>query len=71
MTASAIPGVPTRVTFTRKTDATCGTEVLFPDYNIKKALPLNQAVVVEFTPRKGEIKFTCGMNMLQGKVVAQ
>ena len=65
-------GEPARVTFTRKTDATCATEVLFPAYNIKKPLPLNQPVAVEFTPKAaGDITFTCGMNMFKGKVVAR
>jgi len=37
-----------------------------------RALPLNQAVDVEFTPTKGgEIAFACGMNMLKGVVVVQ
>jgi plastocyanin domain-containing protein len=64
--------VPAKITFTRKTDATCATEVVVPEYNIKRALPLNQPVTVEFTPKKaGEIAFACGMNMLKGKVVVQ
>ena len=65
-------GVPARITFVRKTDATCGTEIVLPDYNVKKPLPLNRPVVVEFTPaRAGEFKFTCGMDMLRGKVVVR
>ena len=65
-------GVPARVTFTRKTDATCGTEVLFPDYGINQKLPLNVPVVVAFTPRKsGDYRFTCGMKMLKGTVVVR
>jgi RND family efflux transporter MFP subunit len=65
-------GVPARLTFLRKTDATCATEVVIPDYHIKKALPLNQPVVVEITPRKaGSFTFSCGMNMLHGQVVVQ
>ena len=40
--------------------------------DIKKPLPLNQPVVVEFTPKAaGDIAFTCGMNMFKGKVVAR
>lgn len=63
-------GRPARLTFVRTTDKTCGTEVVFPSLNIKKALPLNQAVTIEFTPAKtGEIAFACGMNMLKGIVV--
>lgn len=65
-------GVAAQVTFTRKTDATCGTEVLFPDYDINKKLPLNQPVTVEFTPKKsGTIAFSCGMKMLKGTVIVQ
>ena len=62
---------PARIVFTRTTNQTCATDVVFPDYGIKKALPLNQPVTVEFTPKKGEIRFACGMNMVKGKVVAQ
>jgi plastocyanin len=65
------PGIPARVTFERKTDATCGTEVIMPDYKIKQTLPLNKPVVVEFTPRQGEFKFACGMDMLRGKVIVR
>jgi RND family efflux transporter MFP subunit len=65
-------GGTTRITFVRTSDKTCATEVLFPSLNIKRALPLNQPVVVEFTPSKdGEIAFTCGMNMLRGSVVVR
>ncbi len=63
-------GVPVRLTFVRETDATCGTEVVFPEYDIERALPLNERVVVEFTPQKsGEFGFTCGMKMLKGRLV--
>jgi hypothetical protein len=65
-------GEPVRMTFLRTTDKTCGTEVVFPSLNIRRSLPLNQPVVVEFTPRtSGEIGFVCGINMLRGAVVAQ
>ena len=64
-------GVPAKITFLRTTDETCGTSVVIPDYKIQKDLPLNQPVVVEFTPRKGTFAFACGMQMLQGKVVVQ
>src|SRR4051812_44185710 len=53
-----------RITFFRTTEKTCGTEVVFPSLNIRRPLPLNQPVVMEFTPRdSGEIGFGCGMNM--------
>jgi RND family efflux transporter MFP subunit len=61
---------PARITFLRTTDKTCGTEVVFPSLSIKRALPLNQPVEIEFTPaRTGEIAFACGMNMLRGTVI--
>ena len=65
-------GTPARITFVRTTDKTCGTEVVFPSLNIKRALPLNEPVVIEFTPAKsGDIAFACGMNMLHGTIVVQ
>lgn len=65
-------GVPARLTVVRTTDKTCGTEIVFPALNIKRALPLNEPVVIEFTPEKtGNIAFACGMNMLKGVVAVQ
>jgi RND family efflux transporter MFP subunit len=65
-------GIPTRLTFIRTTDKTCATEVVFPSLKIRRALPLNEPVQIEFTPAKtGEIAFACGMNMLKGVVVVQ
>ncbi len=62
-------GVLARLTLIRTTDKTCGTEISFPSLDIKRALPLNQPVVIEFTPKTGELAFTCGMNMLKGTIV--
>ncbi len=65
-------GTPTRLTFLRTTDKTCGTEVVLPSLNIKRALPLNEPVVIEFTPAEaGDIAFACGMNVLHGTVVVR
>jgi plastocyanin domain-containing protein len=62
--------VPAKLTFLRTTNDTCATEVVIPDYKIKKELPLNKAVDVEFTPAKaGDIAFACGMSMYKGKIV--
>jgi hypothetical protein len=48
------------------TDATCGTEVPIPSLGLKRALPLNEPVDVEFTPQKaGDVDFVCGMGMLR------
>lgn len=65
-------GVPARVTFTRTSEKTCATSVVFASLSIRKDLPLDQPIAVEFTPsRSGEIAFACGMNMLRGTVVVR
>jgi plastocyanin domain-containing protein len=63
-------GVPARIEFVRQVEGACGEEVVIPEYGVKRELPLNKSVVVEFTPDKpGEYVFTCGMKMLRGKIV--
>jgi cobalt-zinc-cadmium efflux system membrane fusion protein len=65
-------GVPARLTFVRTTDKTCGTDIVFPSLDIKRPLPLDEPVAIEFTPAEaGEIAFVCGMNMLKGVVIVQ
>jgi plastocyanin domain-containing protein len=62
-------GVPARLTFVRKFAATCATEIILEKYNIKRDLPLNQPVVIEFTPLKaGQLEYTCSMKMVGGKI---
>lgn len=65
-------GSRVRLTFVRTTEKTCATEVVFPSLKVRRPLPLNQPVDIEFTPdRTGEMTFACGMNMLKGTVVVQ
>jgi len=64
-------GVPAKVTFVRKSEGTCAEDVVIKDYNIERELPLNKPVTVEFTPRKGEFTFGCGMNMVKGKLIVE
>lgn len=65
-------GIPARVTFVRTSEKTCATEVVFPSLNLRKALPLNEPVAVEFVPEQtGEVAFACGMNMLKGRAVVE
>ncbi len=64
-------GAPAKVTFVRKTDETCAKEVVIKEYNINRKLPLNEPVTVEFTPRKGEFTFACGMDMIKGKLIVE
>lgn len=65
-------GILARITFQRMSEDTCGTEIVIPDYGINRPLPLYENVVVSFTPKKaGEIGFSCGMNMMRGKIVVR
>jgi len=65
-------GVEARITFLRTTDQTCAKEVVLRDFGIRRDLPMNQPVVVTLTPKtKGEFSFTCGMNMMHGKLIVQ
>ena len=65
-------GIPATVTFIRKVAATCATQVVIPEYDIKRDLPLNEPVSVEFTPNKsGTFTFSCGMGMIHGSLVVQ
>ena len=65
-------GVPTRVTFVRRVSDGCAQEVVLPDYGIKRELPLNEPVTVEFTPaRAGSFTFSCGMGMVKGTLIVR
>lgn len=65
-------GIPALVTFLRTTDATCAKEIVLPDFGIRRALPLNQPVVISFTPNKrGTFTFVCSMDMLRGQLIVQ
>ena len=65
-------GIPLTLVVTRKTDATCAKEIVIADQNIRKDLPLNQAVELTFTPgNSGEMRYVCGMDMIAGKIVVQ
>jgi plastocyanin domain-containing protein len=38
--------------------------------DIKRALPLNEPVLVKFTEKSGTLTFTCGIGMLRGSLRA-
>lgn len=65
-------GEPLTLVFTRTTDQGCGNELVIASANIERDLPLNQPVEVTFTPdATGELRFTCGMDMYDGKIVVR
>jgi len=66
------PGSKTRVTFVRTTDDTCATEVVFPDLDVKKELPLDAPVSVDVpTDAARTLTFQCGMAMYKGALVVK
>lgn len=65
-------GRPVRLDFYRDETASCSEQVVFGDFGIARDLPAFQTTPVEFTPDKaGEFTFTCGMNMMRGKLVVE
>ena len=63
-------GVPVRLNFYRDETASCSEQVVFSDFGIARDLPAFKTTPIEFTPDKtGEFTFTCGMNMLRGKLI--
>lgn len=56
---------------TRTDENSCLEEIVFPDYKIKKYLPLGETVTVTLKgPHQKESTFHCGMNMYFGKLIA-
>jgi plastocyanin domain-containing protein len=65
-------GQPIRLNFYRDETSACSEQVVFGDFGVVRDLPAFKTTPVEFTPdRAGEFVFTCGMNMLRGKLVVQ
>ena len=65
-------GRPVRLNFRREETSSCSEQVVLGDFGIARDLPAFKTTPVEFTPEKsGEFAFTCGMNMLHGKLIVQ
>ena len=63
-------GQPVRLNFYRDETSACSEQVVFGDFGVARDLPAYKTTRVEFTPDKtGEFAFTCGMNMLRGKII--
>ncbi len=64
------PDKPVKLNITRKTNNTCSTSIQIPSQKIKKDLPLNKTVTVDLGKlAKGEIRFGCGMNMMDSGMI--
>ncbi len=67
-----VHGVPVRLNFFRDETSSCSERVVLGDLGIARDLPAFKTTTVEFTPdRTGEFAFTCGMNMLHGKLLVR
>ena len=62
-------GMPLKLIFDRRESNPCSDEVVLPEFEIRRALPAHQKTTIEITPeREGEFPFSCGMNMLHGRI---
>jgi len=65
-------GLPVRLNFYRDETSACSEQIVFGDFRIARNLPPFQTTAIEFTPEKtGQFTFTCGMNMLRGKLIVE
>jgi plastocyanin domain-containing protein len=63
-------GEPGALVFTRTTDETCATEVVFPELKIEKKLPKGEPVRIDIpTDKEQKLTFQCGMGMYKSAVV--
>jgi len=62
-------GIPLKLVFDRRESNPCSDEVVLPEFRIRRALPAHAKTTIEVVPeRTGEFPFSCGMNMLHGKI---
>ena len=65
-------GVPLRLVFDRRETSPCSDEIVLPEFGVRRELPAHVKTELEILPeRTGEFEFTCGMNMLHGKILVE
>ena len=65
-------GKPTTIHFFRKDPSSCLEDVVISDLKIRKPLPLNERTDITITPpRPGTYRFSCGMGMYHGAIIAK
>jgi Cu+-exporting ATPase len=65
-------GVPLRLLFDRREASPCSDEIVLPEFGVRRALPAHATTELRIVPeRTGEFEFTCGMNMLHGKILVE
>ena len=61
-----------RLDFYRDETASCSEQVVFGDFGIARDLPAFKTTTIELVPEEaGEYTFTCGMNMMRGKLIVE
>ena len=62
-------GVPLTLIFDRRDTGPCTDEIVLPDFGIRRSLPTGRRTAITIVPRSvGEYEFSCGMNMLHGRI---
>jgi Cu+-exporting ATPase len=65
-------GVPLRIVFDRQEAGECTSEVVFPDFRMRRSLPAFTKTAVDVLPeRSGQFAFACGMNMVHGTLIVE
>ena len=65
-------GRPLKIDFYRDETESCSEQVVFGDFAVSRSLPPFKTTTVEIDPKEsGEFTFTCGMNMLRGKLIVR
>jgi plastocyanin domain-containing protein len=65
-------GKPVRLLFYRDETESCSERVIFDGLGIDRELPAFETTQIEFTPKEpGDYRFSCGLALLRGRVVAQ
>ena len=68
-TVVARRGVPLTLVFDRRESSPCSDEIVIPEFGVRQALLANGRTNVQILPATaGEFPFSCGMNMLHGKI---
>ncbi len=65
-------GKPVKLVFDREEDSRCSDELVIEKLGIRRKLAAFAKTTIDFTPAEtGEIPFSCGMNMLHGKIIVE
>lgn len=65
-------GIPLRINVHATDTAGCGSEIVVPDFKLRRIIPAGSDGVIELMPGKeGTFKFHCSMDMAKGKIIVQ